>query len=76
MIDLAKKLQELVEGGVIPVLHHTPLHPNLTEDPNDPEPRWCCHDQRDEMFHEHGFTSHEAVDGLLRMVRVGHRPRL
>ena len=63
-------LLKLVELGIIPVLHHTPIQPEYAaeEDPDDPEPRWCCHDEKDSITHAHGFTMNEAVSDLVRIV--------
>jgi hypothetical protein len=74
--SLSDDLNELVRAGVIPVLHHAPLRPQFAalEDPDDPDPRWCCHDERDEMYHCHGKDPEEAVAGLLRWARAGRLP--
>lgn len=75
-MNLQGALDELVANGIIPVLHHTPIRPEFVadEDPYDPEPRWCIHDERDEMFHCHGYTAMDAAADMLEWVHDGRRP--
>ena len=62
-------LNKLVDLGVVPVLHYTPMRPEYA-DQEDLDPRWCCHNEKDETFHHHGDTPEEAVRGLLRLVKA------